>query len=90
MVRDAVMDQYCESLAEIRASQKADRKAAIEIHEGALVRAIARNHKIYRHATIEFSYVPGGPAIKSRITKDESDASSEGADIDASAGEDNE
>lgn len=74
-VRNVRLDNYCESIAEDRAtmaSARADEQGSIQ---GALKEMKAKAVNSYKHAGVELAFVAGADKLRVRVTKDNSDAS---------------
>lgn len=73
-VRDQVLDNYCEAIAQDRetmAQAKSDEQGSIQ---GALARMKAKKYPSYQHARVELSFVAGADKLRVRLTKDHTDA----------------
>jgi hypothetical protein len=76
-VRNSRLDAYCEAIGEDRqtlASAKADEQGSIQ---GALKEMKGKQLSTYKHAGVELAFVPGADKLRVRLTKAQSDGSSE-------------
>lgn len=72
IAKDRLMDQFCESMADVREVKSDATKSEKDINKNALARMLATGRKLYRAHGIEFMHVHGDDKVRVRaIDSDE-------------------